>query len=196
MPRQIVSPLVIEIVIQKYGREETKIQGAAGFELVNDLPRAESCFVRIGPGQVEVVLVESGFGEELGAGGEGFQVIELVFDEAVNGFDIALEGVGGGRDALMLTIAESGGEAGAGAVGLKRADEFSPVVGLPGQMREINAAAGQVSLNASGEAGAGGRRAAGSKGEELKAAADFAGGVLHGGQIEGLGLGPVARDVV
>lgn len=40
MPRHIVSPLVIEIVIQKHRREETKVKGSPGFEMLDDLPRA------------------------------------------------------------------------------------------------------------------------------------------------------------
>ena len=61
------------------------------------------------------MLIERGLGQELGAGSKGFLVIELVFDEAVNGFDVALVGMSGGRDALVLAVAEGGGEAGTGA---------------------------------------------------------------------------------
>jgi hypothetical protein len=46
--------------------------------------------VRVGPGQVEVELIEGGLGQELSAIAKGFQVVELVFDEAVDGLDIAL----------------------------------------------------------------------------------------------------------
>ena len=45
VPRHIVSPLVIEIVIQKHGREETKIKGPTGFKLLDDLPRRKTLFV-------------------------------------------------------------------------------------------------------------------------------------------------------
>ena len=74
----------------------------------------------------------------------------------MNGFDIALIGVSGGRDVLMLAVTESGGETGAGTITLQFADELGAVVGLPGQVTEFHAAAGQMSLNAGGEAGAGG----------------------------------------
>jgi hypothetical protein len=50
-------------------------------------------------------LIGEGFGEEVAATRERFQVEELTFDEAVNGFDIALEGASGGRNADMLTVA-------------------------------------------------------------------------------------------
>src|SRR5579884_2617699 len=103
--------------------------------------------------------MERDLGEELGAGSKGFQVIELVFDEAVNGFDVARVGVSGGRNALRLTVAEGGGEAGTD----------------------------QMSLNAGGEAGVGRSQAAGSEGQERQAAADLAGRVPNGGQMAGLG---------
>jgi hypothetical protein len=45
--------------------------------------------------EVEVVLVKGSLGQEAGAAGEGFQIEELAFDEGVDGFNIALEGVGG-----------------------------------------------------------------------------------------------------
>ena len=150
----------------------------------------------IGPGHVEVVLIERGLGEELGARSKGFQIIELIFDEAVNGFDVALEGMSGGWDALMLAITEGGRETRARTVGLKLADEFAAVISLPSQMAEFDAASSQVSLNAGGEAGASGSGAVGSESQELQAAADLAGGVLNGGQVGGLGLGPIAGKVV
>ncbi len=137
--------------------------------------------------QVEVVLMERDLGEELGAGSKGFQVIELVFDEAVNGFDVARVGVSGGRNALRLTVAEGGGEAGTDAVVLDLAEEFAAIIGLPGQVTDFDAAAGQMSLNAGGEAGVGRSQAAGSEGQERQAAADLAGRVPNGGQMAGLG---------
>lgn len=191
MPRHIVFPPIIEIVIQKHRREQTKINGTTGFKLLNDLPGRKALFMGIRPGQVEVVLIERRLSQELGARSKRFQVIELIFDEAVNGFDVARVGGSGGRDARMLAVTEGGGEAGAGAIFLKLADELAAVIGLPGEVTEFNAATGQVSLNAGGEAGAGGSGAAGGEGEERQAAAHFAGGVLNGGPIVGLGLRPV-----
>jgi len=70
-------------------------------------------FVGIGAGEIEGELVSEGFGQEIAAPGERFQVEELIFDQAMDGFDVALEGVSGGRDADVLAVAESGGEAGA-----------------------------------------------------------------------------------
>ncbi len=61
--------------------------------------------MRVGTDQVEVELVGKGFGEEVAPTVERFQVKELIFDEAVNGFHIALEGVSGGRDANVLAVA-------------------------------------------------------------------------------------------
>ena len=74
-------------------------------ELLDDLPGAEILFVGVEADEVEVELVGMSFGEEVAAAGEGFQIEELVFDQAVDGFDVALEGVGGRRDADMLAVA-------------------------------------------------------------------------------------------
>jgi hypothetical protein len=49
--------------------------------------------VRVRTSQVEVELIGLRLGEEFTAAGEGFQIEELIFDQAVNGFDIALIGV-------------------------------------------------------------------------------------------------------
>ena len=76
------------------------------------------------------------------------------------------------------------------------ADEPGAVVGLPGEVAQIDAAAGQVVLDALGKDGAGGGGAPLGKGEKQQAAADLAGGVLNGREAGGLGLWPVLRDVV
>jgi hypothetical protein len=83
-----------------------------------------------------------------------FQVVALVFDEAVNSFDIARVSGSGGRNALMLTVAEGGGEAGTGSVVLELAEEFADVIGLPSEVAELDAATGQMRLNTGGEASA------------------------------------------
>ena len=74
-------------------------------EPLDDLPGAEVLFMGVGADEVEIELVGEGFGEEIAAARKGFQVEELIFDEAVNGFDIALGGVSGGRNADVLTVA-------------------------------------------------------------------------------------------
>jgi hypothetical protein len=76
------------------------------------------------------------------------------------------------------------------------ADELGAVISLPDQIAQGDAATVEVLLNAGGEDGTGGGGAALSKGPEQQAAAHFASRVLDGGQIEGLGLRPVAWDVV
>src|SRR3990172_4790597 len=74
--------------------------------------------------------------------------------------------------------------------------ELGAVVGLPGDVREVDAAALQVGLNTLREQGAGLGGAVGGIGEKLQAAADLAGGVLHRRQAAPLHWRPVARDVV
>ena len=72
---------------------------------VDDLPRSEVLFVGIGADEVEVELVGEGFGEEVAAAGERFPIEEFIFHEAVNGFNIALEGVSSRWNANVLTVA-------------------------------------------------------------------------------------------
>src|SRR5258708_24481417 len=76
------------------------------------------------------------------------------------------------------------------------ADELGTVVGLPDQIAQRDAATIEVLLNAGGEDGTGGGGTALGKGPEQQAAAHFAGGVFDRREIEDLGLGPVAGDIV
>ena len=96
---------------------------------MDDLPWSETSLVGIGPRQVEVELVEGSFGQEVDPVGEGFQIEELIFNEAVNGFDVALVGVGGGRDAIVLRakVSDGGREVGAGSIGLELAMNSLPL---------------------------------------------------------------------
>lgn len=82
------------------------------------------------------------------------------------------------------------------AAAIVAADELGTVVGLPDEIAKGDATTIEVLLNAGGKDGAGGRRTALSKGPEQQAAAHLAGGVFDGGEIEGLGLRPVAGDIV
>ena len=126
-------------------------------------------------------MVEGSFGQEVGAAGEGFQIKELIFDEAVNGFHIALVGMSGGWDALMLRaeVSDGGGKMRTGTVGLQLPDEFTAVVGLPGEIAQDHATTLQVSLNVLGKQGAGRGRSLGGEGQELQATADVASRVLE-----------------
>jgi hypothetical protein len=49
--------------------------------------------MRVGASQVEVELIQRSLGQELGPAGKGFQVEELIFDEAVDGFDPSADGL-------------------------------------------------------------------------------------------------------
>lgn len=101
----------------------------------------------------------------------------------MDGFDVALVGVSGRGNADMLgaEVGDGGGEVGSGAVGLQLTDELGTVVGLPSEGLEVDATALEMNLDALGEERTGLGGAAGSKGEELQAGADLAGGVLDGG---------------
>ena len=104
--------------------------------MLDDLPWAEVSFVGVGSDEVEVELIDAGFGEEVAAAAEGFQIVELVLDEPMDGFNVALIGVGGGRNALRLGAEEGdgAGEAGAGTVRLEGADKLAAVIGLPDEV--------------------------------------------------------------
>src|SRR3972149_3782046 len=163
----MVSPLWVEKGIQVDGRKQAEIERGARSELLDDLPGSFVFLVGVGPCEVEVELIEGGFGEKLGAAGEGFQVIKFIFDEPMHGFDIALIGVSGGGDALVLAVAESGRKTGTMAEIVVAANELRAVVGLPSEVLQFDAAAGQVRLDALGEQSAGGGRAARGEGQEL-----------------------------
>src|SRR3990172_1519093 len=188
----------METIVEEGGGKQAEVDGEAGSELLDDLPWGETSLVRIGASQVEVELVEGSLSQELGAAGKGFQVVELVLDQAVDGFDVTLVGVSGGRDANVLGAEEGdgAGKAGTRAVFLQLADELPAVVGLPSDVREVDAAALQVGLNTLREQGAGLGGAVGGIGEKLQAAADLARRVLDDGQAAPLHWRPVVRDVV
>src|SRR5258707_8631103 len=105
VPRDIVSPRVVQVIIQEDRWKQAELERPTRLELLDDLPGAEVLLVRVGADQVEVELVGESFGEEIATPRERFQIEELIFDEAVNGFHIALEGVSGGRDADVLAVA-------------------------------------------------------------------------------------------
>ncbi len=105
VPRDIVSPGVVQVIIQENRWKQTELERPARLELLDDLPGAEVLFVGIGADEVEVELVGKSFGEKVSPPRERFQVKELIFDKAVNGFNVALEGVSSGRDANVLAVA-------------------------------------------------------------------------------------------
>src|SRR3990172_9415320 len=195
MPTQIVPPVGVEKVIQVDGRKQAEIEGGARSELLDNLPGAVIPLVGVEAHQVEVELIDGGLGKELAAAEERFQVKELVLDESVDGFDIALVGVSGGRDADVLAFSQGGGESGGSAEIIGAADELRAVVGLPNHVAERNAAAAEMLLDAIGENGAGAGAAPLGEGQEQYTAAHLAGGVLDQRQSEAVGLRPEARDI-
>jgi hypothetical protein len=83
----------VETMIEEGGRKQADAEGEAGSELLDDLPWRETSLMRVGASQVEVELIQRSLGQELGAAAEGFQVEELIFDEAVDGFDPSADGL-------------------------------------------------------------------------------------------------------
>ena len=155
------------------------IAGEAGAELAHVLTERGRVGVEVHEDEPLPHVRSDGHEPEVGL----VQVEELVLNEAMDSFDVALEGVSRRRDALVLRaeVSDRARKVRAGAVGLELADEFAAVVGLPSHVTQGDAAARQVALDALGEPLAGLGRALGSVSQELQAAADLAGRVLDGG---------------
>jgi len=65
MPRDIVSPRVVQVIIQENRGKQAEMERPAGLELLDDLPGAEVLFVGVGTDEVEVELVGKSFGEKV-----------------------------------------------------------------------------------------------------------------------------------
>ena len=161
--------------------EASRVERRARSEPLDDLPGAEIFFVRVGAHQIEVQLIGVHFAEEVAAAGEVFES-KNSSSEAMHGFDVALVDVRGRWDAHMLTIAKRFG---------KFAFEFAAVVSLPDQIAQRYAVAMQMLLDAGSEDRAGGSAALLGESPEQQTAADIAGSVLNGWQVESPGLQPV-----
>jgi len=75
----------------------------------NDLQRRLPLFAAIESGQIEVMPVGGGLGPELSRTAEALAVEELILDQPMHGFDIALPSVGFGRDIAMIAAEGSHG---------------------------------------------------------------------------------------
>ena len=119
-------------LIQEDGRKSEDLFGESGIAVVEDLPRGLMILVAIFAEGVKPEQVGGGIGEEVGAGGEGFDFVELILDEAVHGFHVGLPGVSRGRDGLVEQAGDGLDGLGEGAVvaGLDTADELAAIVGL------------------------------------------------------------------
>src|SRR5271157_4422801 len=74
VPRDIVSPGVVQVIIQEDRWKQAELERPARLELLDDLPGAEVLFVGVGADEVEVELIGKGLGKEVAAAGERFQV--------------------------------------------------------------------------------------------------------------------------
>jgi hypothetical protein len=129
--------------------EEGSGQGrSAGLE---DLERALPLFTAVGADEVEVVPVAGDLSPEVRRAGEGLAVKELIFDQAVNGFDIALPGVAFGG--YVAVIGAQGADGGGQALLVLVLEELRTIVGLPDQGGEIQAVAGEVNGELFGQEG-------------------------------------------
>ena len=172
--------------------EESPGHGRGVFQ--EDLQRALPFLAAVFAHEVEVRPVGVGFGKKLGGAAESLQVQELIFDEAMDRFDVALPGVAfGGYEAVIGSEqAHGGGQAALLLVFL----ELASIVGLPDQAGEIDAMKSQVGGELFGHedgvtfgefVGVGGKAGAGD---------DFARCVLEAGQAVAHHLGPVVGDIL
>ena len=115
--------------------------GVGGF-LADELPGGLIFFSGVFSGQVEEPLIGVGFGEEVISIAEGFESEELIFHQAVNGFDVGLKSMLAGGNGAMDLAGDgfNSSSKGGGIFGLPGADEFGAVVGLPGGLGEFKAA--------------------------------------------------------
>jgi hypothetical protein len=169
-----------------------------GRELAQHLQRAAILLEAIAAGDVEVEPVALSLGEEVAAIAKALPVEEFVLAEPVHGLHVAVVGVGGGRDeGVAEAMGFHGGlEAMQAAFAILATDVFGAVIGLKPHLLQTDAAGREVGDDPLGEdaseAGGAGLGVVG----EGEAGAHFPGGVLHQRQAQGLGLRPIAGDVV
>ena len=135
---KIVSPwggefqdFVVEL-IQEDRRKSKDLLGERGVAVVEDVPGGTVVFIAIRAQGIKPEQVGGGLGEEVGARGEGFDFVELILDEAMNGLHIGLPGVRRGRDGLVEQAGDGlhGLRKGAVVAGLHTADKLAAVIGL------------------------------------------------------------------
>ena len=169
-----------------------------GLKVSDDLPRREIVFVHIGSQEVVPGLVGADALVEVSEVLEVFKVEELVFDGAVDGFYIAVVAPGLDGDPFMdgFEPLDSGAEAIAFAVLSCASDELCAVVGLEADALGIDPAVSKMLADdGSEETGIDGGLFA-CIAQEHQAGAYLASGELVFGQIQGLHLRPVMRDVL
>lgn len=186
-----------ESIVEEEDGEGEEALRESGIAAVDDLPWRLALLVRVRACEVEPELVGEGFVEEVGEAAEGLDLVELVLDEAVSGLDVGLVGVGAGRDGVVsgAGVLDGPGE-GAVVLGVPGADELRAVVGLEAATVELDAAGGEVLGEPFDPEGRVSQGAFEGVGEELRAADDITGGVLHEGQTMPLDLRPQLGDVV
>ncbi len=151
----------------------------------------------VASGEVKKELIMIGFLDEVGPVGEVFDLIEFLFHQVVNGFDIGLEAVLSGGNSSMDLPGNALDGIGESRIifGLPGADEFAAVIGLPGGGGKIGAAGEQVFDDALGEDGGVGERQFVGVAEEQKPCRDIACGVLILGKIQSFEGPPIFGNI-
>jgi len=176
--------------IEKSGVPEGDARIDLGSPLAQQFQRAAIAFIAIFTSDVEVAPVVPGLVEEVISGLEFFSVEELVFAEAMDGFDIAVVGMSGrGNEGMGHGSLLDGGfkpvrgtplREGGGAL-IATPLVLGAVVRLEADLSEAHAASGQVIHHPLGEeTGQGSGAFLGVIGEG-EAGTDFPGSVLDNG---------------
>ena len=113
-------------------RKREDLFGERGIAVVEDVPGGTVVFITIFAEGVKPEQSGGGLGEEVGAGGEGCDFVELLLAEAVDGLPIGWPGVSRGRDGWREQAGDGwdGFREGAVVVGWHAAEELPAVVGL------------------------------------------------------------------
>jgi hypothetical protein len=161
---------------------------------LEDLQRAFPFFAPVGADQIKIMPVGGDLVPEVGGAGEGFTVEELILDEAMDGFDVALPGIAFRRDVTVIGPQSAHGRG--QALFLFVFEELRAVIGLPDQACQIDTMAGQVNGKLFGqEGGVGFGQFVGIAGE-AGATNRFAGSILKAREFEAGHRKPVVRDVL
>ncbi|MDD4857080.1 MAG: hypothetical protein PHD74_03130 [Candidatus Krumholzibacteria bacterium] len=119
-------------IFDKDGWDHGDVLREARFFFSDYLPGRFIFLVGVWSREVEEELVRVRLGEEVRSVGDGFDLIELAFHEAVDGFDVGLPGIGGGGDGGVDLAGDAldGFGIGAGSLCEDVTDVLCAVIGL------------------------------------------------------------------
>lgn len=184
--------------VKEDGLPQGDLAGSFGVALGDDVPWGLVFFTGVLAGDIEPPVVDGGFVQEVNAAVEGFDLVELILDQAVDGFDVGLPAMGARRNEVVGTsgvVVDGAGEV-AVVAGVPATDELRSVVGLPAARVQPGSPVGQMSQQHLGEEGGAVDGPFLGVGDEHQAAGDIPGRVLDQRQMEAADLGVQLGDIV